>query len=307
MISKSPPVRRPPDPAWEHYTLYERVREAIFAVPGNFRSNVVIRGIQATDLFNLNALLGAAIEEGVVDTLNSLRQLWDSGERYAMYSFVRQPQTFPDVRLQNAADPSDVLLGIELKGWYLLAKEKEPSFRFLATPAVCDHPDLFVVYPWCLSDVISGTPQLTVPYVELARYLAEYRNYHWEFAMRHKKSAGITLSSVGHPYPTKTDEISDKAKEDAGRNFGRIARTGIMDDFTNRAGNRLLSGIEARHWRSFLKIFTETANEAHIEVALARLEEHVEKASIQQQEIENVRTVVDTLANMLWPRPDTPR
>ena len=27
-------------------------------MPGNFRSDVVIRGVQAGDLFNLNALLG---------------------------------------------------------------------------------------------------------------------------------------------------------------------------------------------------------------------------------------------------------
>ena len=50
-----PPIRTPPSRDWEHYRLFERVREAIFAVPGNFRSNVVIRGVQATDLFNLNA------------------------------------------------------------------------------------------------------------------------------------------------------------------------------------------------------------------------------------------------------------
>ena len=84
MASQAPPDRKPPDRDWEHYKLFAHVREAIFVVPGNFRSNVVIRGVQATDLFNLNALLGAAIEEGVVDTLNSLRQLWDcrAGSRW---------------------------------------------------------------------------------------------------------------------------------------------------------------------------------------------------------------------------------
>lgn len=306
MASDAAPVRRPPDPDWEHRRLFERVREAIFAVPGNFRSNVVIRGVQATDLFNLNALLGAAIEEGVVDTLNSLRQLWDVRERYAMYSFVRQPQTFPDVRLQNSADPSDVILGIELKGWYLLAKEKEPSFRFLPTPAACARPDLFVVYPWHLSEVISGVPQLTVPYVELARYVAEYRNHHWEFVMSHRKSAKVVLSTSDQPYPTKTDEISDKAEHDAGRNFGRIARTGIMDDFADRSGNRLLSGIPARHWRRFLKIFTETATEARVEAALARFAEQVAKAAIPPDDVHDVQEVVDRLVETLWPRPSAP-
>ena len=64
------PQKTPPDRKWEHRRLFERVREAVFAVPSNFRSDVVIRGVQVTDLFNLNALLGAAIEVGVVSTLN---------------------------------------------------------------------------------------------------------------------------------------------------------------------------------------------------------------------------------------------
>lgn len=260
-----PPLRKPPDPSWQHFSLYEGVRDAVFAVPSDFKSDVVIRGIQATDLFNLNALLGAAIEEGVVATLNALRSLWDVGERYSMYSFVRQPQTFPDVRLQNTANPSDVLLGIELKGWYLLAKEEEPSFRFLATPRACAPADLFVVYPWFLSEVISGVPRLAAPYAELAQYVAEHRNHHWEAVMTHKKSARVVVSNRTRPYPSKADEITDRAADDSGRNFGRIARTGLMDDFVNAAGDRLLSGIPAKYWRRFLKMFTETATDASVE------------------------------------------
>ena len=141
------PVRHPPDADWQHHDLYVRVREAVFAVPSSFRSEVVIRGVQAVDLYKLNTLLGAAIEDGVVATLNSLRSLWDPDDRYAIYSFVRQPQTFPDMRLQSAVDPKDVLMGIELKGWYLLAKEKVPSFRFAVTPGACAAADLFVIFP----------------------------------------------------------------------------------------------------------------------------------------------------------------
>lgn len=243
----------------------------MFAVPGNFRSDVVIRGVQATDLFNLNALLGAAIEEGVVETLNALRPLWDANEQYAMYSFVRQPQTFPDVRLQHSADPTNVILGIELKGWYLLAKEEVPSFRFLATPEACAQADLFVVYPWHLSEVISGVPRLAGPYTEMARYVAEYRNYHWEHVMTHRRSPRVVVSDRATPYPAKGDEILDRAEDDSGRNFGRIARCGLMDDFVTVAGARLLSGIPAKHWRRFLKMFTETATDADIERVMAKL------------------------------------
>lgn len=290
------PSRTPPDNEWEHRRLFERVREAVFAVPGNFRSDVVIRGVQVTDLFNLNALLGAAIETGVVSTLNSLRPLWDDNERYAMYSFVRRPQTFPDVRLQNSADPSDVLLGIELKGWYLLAKEEKPSFRFLATPRVCDKADLFVVYPWHLSEVISGVPRLAEPYVELARFVADYRNYHWEHVMSHRESSRITLSSAGEPYPSKTDEILDKAESDAGRNFGRIARTGLLDRFCDAASDRLLSGIPARYWRRFFKTFTETATVDAIDAMLDRFAKDIGRTwKPDQGDLDEVMRIVGQL------------
>lgn len=297
------PLRTPPDARWEHRRLFERVREAVFAVPTNFRSDVVIRGVQVTDLFNLNALLGAAIEAGVVSTLNSLRPLWDGDDRYAMYSFVRQPQTFPDVRLQSSADPSDILLGIELKGWYLLAKEKEPSFRFLATPRACARADLFVVYPWHLGEVISGVPRLTEPYVELARYVAEYRNHHWEHVMSHKKSPRVITSSFPHPYPSKTDEILDKAEEDAGRNFGRVARTGLMDGFCEAAGESLLSGIPARYWRKFFKTFTETATADTIEALLDRFAEDIGRTwNADDPDHENVTRILRQLARSLGGR-----
>ncbi|MCY3538327.1 MAG: hypothetical protein OXH10_00460 [bacterium] len=93
--------------------------------------------------------------------------------------------------------------------------------------------------------------------------------------MSHRKSSKVIVSSASNPYPKKADKISDRAEKDAGRNFGRIARTGILDQFVDRAGNRLLVGIPARYWRGFLKIFTETANEENIKTAWARFSEQV--------------------------------
>ena len=153
--------------------------------------------------------------------------------------------------------------------------EAEPSFRFLATPTSCARADLFVVYPWFLSEVISGVPRLSAPYVELARYVAEHRNHHWETVMTHKKSAQVIRSSWDRPYPSKGDEILDRAAEDSGRNFGRIARTGLMDDFAKAAGDRLLSGIPAKYWRRFQKMFTETATDYNVERIMANLSEEL--------------------------------
>ena len=75
--------------------LHRRVRDAIASLPAYFRTETKIEGVNATDLHTLNTVLGATIEEQVVRTLNDLRNSWDPDERYALYSFVRQAQTFP--------------------------------------------------------------------------------------------------------------------------------------------------------------------------------------------------------------------
>ncbi|MDE0272225.1 MAG: hypothetical protein OXP11_13580, partial [Gammaproteobacteria bacterium] len=232
-IEPQPPVRKLPDSDWEHIQLYRNVREAIASLPIYFRTETQISGIMATDLHTLNTVLGATIEEQVVRTLNLIRNAWDPDEKYALYSFVRQAQTFPDVLLKRASD-GDVLMGIELKGWYLLAKEAEPSLRFQATPAACAIQDLIVVAPWSLGNVISGSPMLFEPFVESAKFAAEYRNHHWQHIRQTRLSPEIELSEGVAPYPNKSDHILDRPVADSGHNFGRLARTGLMDSYINK-------------------------------------------------------------------------
>ena len=75
---------------------------------------------------------------------------------------------------------SGILLGIELKGWYILAKEGEPSYRYKVSETACAPADLIAIVPWALSNVISGAPSVYEPYIESAAYTAAYRNYWWE-------------------------------------------------------------------------------------------------------------------------------
>lgn len=84
------PVRALPETGHDHYQLYKDVREAISSLPIYFRTETHISGIMATDLHTLNTVLGAAIEEQVVRTLNFIRNTWDPDEKYPLYSFVRQ-------------------------------------------------------------------------------------------------------------------------------------------------------------------------------------------------------------------------
>ena len=119
MTKKSKPAapsRELPATGWKYYQLFKDVREAISCLPIYFRTETHISGIMATDLHTLNTVLGATIEEQVVRTLNLIRNTWDPDEKYALYSFVRQAQTFPDVLLRKTSS-DEILLGIELKGW----------------------------------------------------------------------------------------------------------------------------------------------------------------------------------------------
>lgn len=247
-----PPKRKPPSPRWAHFHLWSRIQSVFREIPQSFQSTISVSGIRATEIYAFSEVLGLTIEEEVVRTLNDLRSHWDPEAQYADYRFVRQPQTFPNVLLTNE-DGSDIVLGVELKSWYLLAKEGEPSFRFTVTPDACAPQDFFVVVPWALSNVLSGSPIVFKPYVELARYLAEYRNYWWQAIRQAQGDTGIVQPSRVRPYPQARDEVADKPAEDKGRNFGRIARMGIMDDYVKEFEGLPLLGIKVARWRRFFK------------------------------------------------------
>ena len=283
-VEQQPPARRLPGDDWEHIQLYRNVKEAIASLPIYFRTETQISGIMATDLHTLNTVLGATIEEQVVRTLNLVRNAWDADEKYALYSFVRQAQTFPDVLLRRASD-GDVLMGIELKGWYLLAKEAEPSLRFQATAEACATQDLIVVAPWSLGNVISGSPMLFEPFVESAKFAAAYRNHHWQHVRKTQLNREIELSEGVAPYPNKSDHILDRPVADSGHNFGRLARTGLMDSYINKVNDVYLCGIKAVHWREFLKIFQEGTTDVEAQTALVRLKGKVDATEFASSEI----------------------
>jgi hypothetical protein len=293
------PSRELPSSQWEHYQLYKAVREAISCLPIYFRTETHISGIAATDLHTLNTVLGATIEEQVVRTLNLIRKTWDPNEMYVHYSFVRQAQTFPDVLLRRAST-NEIVLGIELKGWYLLAKEAEPSLRFQTTPSACAKQDLIAVVPWVLGNVISGSPILFEPFVESASYAAAYRNYHWQYIREAKHDAGIDVRTGGHPYPSKSDQILDMPHSDGGGNFGRLARTGMMDSYMRKLEDVPLCGIKTTYWRQFLKAFQESTTDEETHAALERLRERVQGATdIASPKAQSAQVIIAELARLL--------
>ena len=97
--------------------------------------------------------------------------------------------------------------------------------------------------PWALSNVLSGSPITFESFVELSRYVAEYKNYWWQHVRAAKTDTGIQQPSASS-YPSGRDEISDVPASDSGRNFGRIARTGLMDDYVRQFEATVLSGVK---------------------------------------------------------------
>jgi hypothetical protein len=247
-----PPSKTDPTD-WKHHGLWQRVCDAVRAIPDYFKTATNIEGMLATDIFTLNAALGATIEEQVVSTLNDLRPVWDPGKQYQTYSFVRQPQTFPDVVLRKKTDGHEILLGLELKGWYLLAKEGMPNFRFTVTPAACNPWDLVVVVPWALSNVLSGSPVVYSPFIELARYAAEQRNHYWQYERGAEGESSIKIATAARPYPDKADQIADRPAYDPGGNFGRLARYGIMGQYVQQMMQTKLCGISVKEWLQFFR------------------------------------------------------
>ena len=244
----------PQDPhGWEHFTLWQRVRKAIFATPDHFTTPTVIEGMLATDIFTLNAPLAATIEGSVVSTLNALRPAWDPDAQYQTYSFVRQPQTFPDVLLRSIDNGATPLMGIELKGWYLLAKERQPTYRFTVTADACNPWDLLVVVPWVLSNVLAGSPVLFRPFVQPAAYCARKRNHYWQHEREAASDTSIRTPEGVHPYPEKSSKISDTPASDSGGNFGRLARYGIMDSYIRDMLDERIRGIPVSDWIAFFR------------------------------------------------------
>ena len=264
----TPPVLDPEDPRTR---LTERVREALRALPAYFDTKTNIEGLGVTDLFSLNALLASTIEVQVVETLNRMRSVWDPGNEWPLYSFERQTQTFPDVLLRKRAQggSAEVVLGIELKGWYLLAKEGVPSFRYTVTPGACTEWDLLAVVPWHLENVLAGAPRAGVPGVWSARHTAEYRNHWWRHERSSRSDSTIVMPTDARPHDRR-EHTADRPVSDAGHNFGRIARIGIMQEWIDEQRRAPIAGIPARNWVEFLRRHVDQSDPQEVFDLLAR-------------------------------------
>lgn len=241
-----------PDGTWEHYRVWRGVRSAMGSVRKEFKSVVSVSGIPASDLHTWGAVLSSAVEAEVVRCLNRIRGVWDAGGDYGCYSFRRQAQRYPDVVLACGERREDIVLGIEIKSWYVMAKEGEPSFRFRTTLGACPPQDFLLLVPWSLSNVLSGTPTIFDPYVTGTRTAAKRRNKWWTDSRRSHGGEGVRVPGGIGPYPGARENISDEPLSDAGGNFGRLARMGMFDEYKGMIGREEVAGVAVSRWQRFL-------------------------------------------------------
>lgn len=261
----TPPAPQPtggPPEGHPHRELWLNVRRALYAIPTFFKTKIAIAGVRATDIHSLNSSLGASIEQSVVDQLNELRDVWDpkdsdGARKYQHLAFKRQTANWPDVLLTSGVPDEPPVMGIELKGWFVLAKEGEPSFRYKVNPNVCTDLDLVAVYPWNLDEVLSGNPFLMSPFIHEARYTAEMRNHYWQHSRRSTGNTDIRPAPDQGHYPKRGHRFSDEPVSDAGKNFGRASRSGIMSAFIERTFEEMVAGIPLNAWNAFFKTFRE--------------------------------------------------
>jgi hypothetical protein len=269
--------------------LYDGIRSALLALPSYFSFPHPISGVKATDLFNLNSLIGAAIEDQVVMTLNKMRNVWDDNNEWEECYFVRSSQAFPDVRLIRRTTDlrMETILGIELKGWYVLSKEGVPSMRYQVSYKACSAQDLVCVVPWYLDNAVCGEAKVMTPWIEQARYAAEWRDYWWQYVRNSRDTVeerAVEQPDYAAPYPSKADLSSARPVKDRGDNFGRLPRCKpLMDDFTASTLEQEILGIAARDWVAFLLAHAESANPEDVILALNNQLEAIRKPLAEQQ------------------------
>ena len=273
MIQSAPERTSLPEDDTRRASVVAHVRNALHSLPAYYTSGTNIEGLEASDLFNLNTMLSSSIEIQVVDSLNNLRTVWDPDGDWPEYTFIRSASTFPDVRLVARIDEQiSTALGIELKGWYLLSKESAPSYRYKITPSACSPYDLLVVVPWHLKNVLSGMPVVREPYIEQAKYVAEYRNYWWQYIRQARGDPTIIQPENVTPLGRQPrDQVNDEPRSDSGGNFGRIARIGVMDQYLETMMLSRVAGIEARHWITFFRLYADAADTEAITTKMGAL------------------------------------
>src|SRR5690606_36949467 len=90
----------------------------------------------------------------------------------------------------------------------------------------------------------------------------------------------------------KHHKFNDKPAKDEGSNFGRLARGGFMKDYIEGVMAMLLSGIPAKHWHEFIRIFASGAEDAAISEGLQGVRQEALQAGMDADELNRVEDLL---------------
>ena len=147
-----------------------------------------------------------------------------------------------------------------------------------------------MVVPWHLKNILSGKPVIHRPYIEQARYVADYRNWWWVHERNTKDPTDMRRIICPDPLPdhyaAPGAKVSDIPVRDGGANFGRIARIGtLMDSYIAAAKQTPVAGIPDVHWLRFFQLHSESKDTEEI---LRRLTGQLAKRDVDQTAAEEI-------------------
>ncbi len=125
----------------------------------------------------------------------------------------------------------------------------------------------------------------------------------------------ITLASYpsdqtryGHRDPEERQPISseggsdflDHTHSDGGGNFGRLARTGMIDSYMQKLNEVQLCDLKTIYWRQFLKAFQKIKTGAQASLALERLRQRIQQTTdIPSPKAQSALPIVAQLERLL--------
>lgn len=210
---------------WPHHQIKKKVLETIYDITSNFDRHDFA---YLRSHYQVNDRPEEYIENVVAYSLGVESVTWDGG-----ITISHRPATYPDIMVHSRGEP---ILAIEIKVWNMLAAEKSPTFRFATSPRACGPHDLLVLFPFVydLGYPGSGPLRLYPPYIENSKYVAIRRNLYWT---HNNPNAPIVEApdDITPHVEMKRQRIKDHAANDSGKNFGRIARTPLLNRFCDQA------------------------------------------------------------------------
>ena len=60
------PIKFEPDPEWPHFKVWERIDDIIYSIPAHFETELLIKGINVTEIFSVGGAFASVVENQVV-------------------------------------------------------------------------------------------------------------------------------------------------------------------------------------------------------------------------------------------------